>query len=115
MNISDKNIEKLANMKKAFYEEIKEKFKDKILEDGSIYIKLDKVEKEYNYFFTSKDYILITKKEENIEVTDNFDTNGILVENDNNYNLIQCKKKVLEFIEKDITKYNNINVKISSI
>ena len=52
MNISDKNIEKLANMKKAFYEEIKEKFKDKILEDGSIYIKLDKVEKEYNYFFT---------------------------------------------------------------
>ena len=40
MNISDKNIEKLIEMKKSFYEEIKNEVKDKILDDGNLYIHL---------------------------------------------------------------------------
>ena len=115
MNISDKNIEKLIEMKKSFYEEIKSEVKDKILDDGNLYIKLDKIEKDYDYFFTSKDYILIVKKDDNIEISDNFDANGILIENKNNYNLLQCKKKILNTILDDIEKYNKINTKISAL
>ena len=70
MNISDKNIEKLIEMKKSFYEEIKSEVKDK---------------------------------------------NGILTENKNNYNLLQCKKKILDTILNDIEKYNKINTKISAL
>ncbi len=115
MNISDKNIQKLNNMRDEFYKEIKDEIKDKIAEDGSIYVKLDKIEKDYTYFYKSSDYILITQKGGKIEVTDNFDEQGDLIANEHKYNLIICKTKIKKEVLADIEKYNKINDKINAL
>jgi hypothetical protein len=115
-NMSDKNVEKLKTLKNDLYNTIKNSVQDLIEDDGSIYVKLDTLEKNYDYFFTSEDYILIKKHGIEIEISDNLDREGSRQENLNMYNLIVCKEKILtEIIPKVIADYNKDNIIISQL
>jgi len=115
MNVSDKNIEKLNTIRKDFYEELKGEVAGKIEEDGEIWVKLDKIEKDYTYFYKSSDYIKITQKNGDITISDNFDEKDILTANEYKYNLIICKTKVKKEVLTEIEKYNKLNSKIDAL
>ena len=115
MNVSDKNIKKLNEIKKAYYKDLQLEIAGKIAEDGTICVKLDTIEKDYTYFYTSSDFIIIVQKDGEITISDNFDRESALKANENNYNLIQCKKKITKEVLLAIERYNKINDKINSL
>ncbi len=112
MNISTESMKKLKDLKNKLYKEIKEEIDGKIDQDGIILVFLDKIEKNYDYFFKTDDRILIEKSGDEITIRDNFDSKGEFIEADKLYNLIICKAKVKETIIDAITKYNKNNDKI---
>lgn len=113
MNISDNNIQKLIEIKQRFYQKIKERINDEIVEDGTIFVKLDQVQKDYDYFYKSSDCIKITKRANNIDISDNFDECQVQQRNENYYNFAKCEKQIESCIIKEIEKYNKNNEKIS--
>lgn len=115
MNISDNNIKKLRSLKEKFYDSIKNEIKEKVIEDGTIKVFLDTVEKDYEYFFKSDDNIFIKKQKDDIIITDTLSDKGAFIENANLYNFIICKAKIKEVILKSIESYNKNNDKIKNL
>ncbi len=115
MNISNESFDKLIQLKEKFYDNLVDEVRQNMIQDGIIYVPLDTIEKDYEYFFKSDDNIIIEKTGSDIKIYDTFDKKDRTIQNDNMYHLIICKKKVKEAFIKEIERYNKNNEKIKNL